>query len=68
MAQSQRLPVRSEIDSKTAKVVKTISVADFNVSKVVGHLGHPLGTIVRITGVAVDVDQYRFAFHPLELG
>ena len=32
----------------------TISVANFNTKPVIGYLGHPLGTIVRVTGRVVD--------------
>lgn len=38
---------------------KMISVADFGPNNVIGHLGHPLGTIVRVTGKAVDGDSTR---------
>ena len=33
---------------------KKISVADFGNKNVIGHLGHPLGTVVHVTGIAVD--------------
>jgi hypothetical protein len=33
-----------------------LSVKQFNRSNVIGHLGHPLGTLVRVTGICVDGD------------
>ncbi len=36
-----------------------ISVKDFGRSKVIGHLGHPFGTVVRITGKCIDGDSTR---------
>ncbi len=35
------------------------SVKQFYSGKVIGHLGHPLGTIVRVTGVCIDGDKTR---------
>ena len=37
----------------------SISVTRFNEGKVIGLLGHPLGTVVRVTGVALDGDSTR---------
>lgn len=43
--------------AKPAGGGKTIPVADFYGNEVVGLLGHPLGTIVRVTGKVVDGDS-----------
>ena len=37
----------------------SVSVKQFGPGKVVGHLGHPLGTVVRITGVCIDGEKTR---------
>lgn len=37
----------------------TVSVTSFRGENVIGHLGHPLGTVVRVTGVFVDGDVTR---------
>lgn len=37
----------------------TVSVTQFGRSNVIGHLGKPLGTLVRVTGVAIDGDSLR---------
>ena len=37
----------------------SVSVKQFGASKVVGHLGHPLGTVVRITGTCIDGQRTR---------
>ena len=37
----------------------TASVKQFYSGKVIGHLGHPLGTIVRVTGICIDGDKTR---------
>jgi hypothetical protein len=36
-----------------------ISVKDFAGSRVMGHLGHPLGTVVRVTGTCLSGDSTR---------
>jgi hypothetical protein len=36
-----------------------VSVKQFGRGNVVGHLGHPLGTVVRITGVCIDGEKTR---------
>ncbi|WP_442511097.1 hypothetical protein SH528x_002762 [Novipirellula sp. SH528] len=38
---------------------KPVYVKQFAAGKVIGHLGHPLGTVVRITGICVDGDRTR---------
>ena len=38
---------------------QTISVVNFGTDNVIGHLGHPLGTVVRVTGIAIDGDTTR---------
>ncbi len=38
---------------------KPVSVKQFAAVKVIGHLGYPLGTVVRITGICVDGDRAR---------
>ncbi|MEM6692683.1 MAG: hypothetical protein AAF664_24855 [Planctomycetota bacterium] len=38
---------------------KTIHVSELGRSNVIGYLGEPLGTVVRITGVCVDGDELR---------
>jgi uncharacterized protein (DUF2461 family) len=37
-----------------------LSVKVFNRSQVIGHLGHPLGTLVRVTGICVDGDTTQY--------
>ena len=37
----------------------TVSVKQFGSGNVIGHLGHPLGTVVRITGVCLDGSKSR---------
>jgi hypothetical protein len=37
---------------------ETISVKAFGLKNVIGHLGHPLGTVVRVTGTCVEVDRW----------
>ena len=36
-----------------------VSVKQFGAKNVIGHLGHPLGTVVRITGTCIDGDRTR---------
>ncbi len=36
-----------------------ILVKDLTPQRVIGHLGHPLGTVVRVTGTALDADTTR---------
>jgi hypothetical protein len=54
-AAAQDSPVENQMDSEDT----TISVKSFGRGKVIGHLGHPLGTVVRVTGVAVDGETTR---------
>lgn len=42
-----------------AKSLHTLSVAQFERGNVIGHLGHPLGTVVRVTGGAIDGNSTR---------
>ncbi len=60
-AQTQRSGKASDTET-TNEVVSSnafISVAEFTADNVIGYLGHPLGTVVRITGTAVDGDTTR---------
>ena len=41
------------------KPAKTVSVTSFGTDNVIGHLGHPLGTVVRVTGISIDGDETR---------
>lgn len=36
-----------------------VSVKQFGTKTVIGHFGHPLGTVVRITGTCIDGDRTR---------
>ena len=39
------------VQQRGRSIVPTVSVHSFDVGRVVGYLGHPLGTVVRVTGV-----------------
>ena len=45
--------------TKNANRAATISVKSFGPKNVIGHLGQPLGTIVRVSGVVIDGDSTR---------
>lgn len=45
--------------AQETKRSEPVSVKDFRTSKVIGYLGHPLGTVVRITGKCIDGDETR---------
>ena len=47
-------------ESRSTKQNQTISVAEFAQNSVIGHLGQPLGTVLRVTGISVDGDETRF--------
>ncbi|MEM8947641.1 MAG: hypothetical protein AAGD11_20895 [Planctomycetota bacterium] len=47
----------SKSDDSHARDEDAIFVSRFGKDNVIGHLGHPLGTVVRVTGVAIDGDD-----------
>jgi len=50
--------LRAQEPSST-KQNETISVAAFRPKAVVGHLGQPLGSVIRVTGMTVDGEETR---------
>ncbi len=46
-------------ESGSAKQDATISVTEFQPKSVIGHLGQPLGSVLRVTGISVDGDETR---------
>lgn len=46
-------------ESRSSRLADTISVTTFQQKNVIGHLGHPLGSVVRVTGTSVDGDETR---------
>lgn len=61
-AQTQSSDQDSKAERSNGDAVRqnqTISVADFRTNNVIGHLGHPLGTVLRVTGKAVDGNTTR---------
>ena len=58
-AQNQSTKQESGQTQKKEPKPKVISVADFRTSSVIGHLGQPLGTFVRVTGTAIDGNTTR---------
>jgi hypothetical protein len=58
-AQNQGTKQESDPIQKKEPKPKVVSVTEFRTSSVIGHLGHPLGTIVRVTGTAIDGNTTR---------
>lgn len=52
--------ISSDLPSNPPKPVPKINVSDFRVENVIGRLGHPLGTVLRITGEAMDGNETRW--------
>ena len=44
---------------ETLSEAPKIAVKQFGRNNVIGHLGHPLGTVVRVTGICVDGETTR---------
>lgn len=59
LAQTQNSSRNADTKPNATSRIGTISVTDFSTRKVIGHLGHPLGTVVRVTGKVVDGDATR---------
>lgn len=49
--------LRAQESGSTTKQNATISVAAFHPESVIGHLGQPLGSVIRVTGMSVDGDE-----------
>ena len=50
-------PAETKSNGSNVLAAETISVVDFTADNVIGYLGQPLGTVVRITGMALDGDS-----------